>query len=304
MEDLRYLSIGSAGMGIFSYLGLMYILSFSSRSLFDKIEGCIGCSAGSYISLLVALGLHKNTELLYDIFLILKQNVLISNNKLLNVGIYANDVGKNISCELGQLVEFTLEKCGFSSKISLGDLQKHLSIKLAIVITDIKKGNPVILDAENYYNMPIVLAIQMSTAVPFLNPPIKYEDIFAIDGGVLQSLNMDYYPKKETFFIYCSQTYAKMGEEIDIISYSSYLIECFQKQHDRLTDIIMEEYPHIKVTSDNIFKFMDANYTLVTDKLDKLFVSGCIKSFEFSFPIFTGLIGSFILNLSRIQLSV
>lgn len=298
---IQYISIGSAGMGIFSYLGLIHTLACISPELFDDIKGCIGCSAGSYISLLIALGLQKDSKTLNEIFVLFKKNVLISNNKLLTVGMYANEFGKNISCELGQLVEHTLEKRGFSSKISLGDLQQHLKLRLAFVSADIKCGKTIILDANTHYNIPVTLAIQMSSAVPFLNPPIKYNKILAIDGAVLQQLNMDYFPKEETAFIYCVQTPSRMEENFDIIRYSAYIIQCLQQQHDNLTDAIMEGFPHIKMVADNIFKFVDQPCTLLTHKLDKLFVAGCIETLKNFMPEVFTLLGLFIINLSQTQ---
>jgi len=80
-----------------------------------------------------------------------------------------------------------LEKL-FGSRGRTNDFRK-LKRKLYVIATDLDTGEIVKLGAEGYDHIPISKAVQASTALPGLYPPVELEDRYYVDGGLKKTVH-------------------------------------------------------------------------------------------------------------------
>ena len=66
---------------------------------------------------------------------------------------------------------------------------RALKRKLFIVAADLDSGEPVIFGSEDWDHIPISLAVQASTALPGLYPPVSIEGRHYVDGVLLKTLH-------------------------------------------------------------------------------------------------------------------
>lgn len=66
---------------------------------------------------------------------------------------------------------------------------RKLARKLFVVSADLESGQPVIFGAEGWDHVPISRAVQASTAVPGLYPPVEIDGHLCVDGVLLKTLH-------------------------------------------------------------------------------------------------------------------
>lgn len=76
----------------------------------------------------------------------------------------------------------------FSKPGRTNDFRK-LANKLYVVAADLDAGESVRFGDDGYEDIPIPLAVQASTALPGLYPPVKIRDRFFVDGVLLKTLH-------------------------------------------------------------------------------------------------------------------
>lgn len=66
---------------------------------------------------------------------------------------------------------------------------RELERKLHIVATNLDTGRPVVFGTPHHNDVPISTAVQASTALPGLFPPVKIQGESFVDGGLLRTLH-------------------------------------------------------------------------------------------------------------------
>ena len=125
VETAEFVSIGSAGLGLFAYLGLIRTLHVTNPKLLEGARGFIGVSAGAFACLCLALELHRNDDFTL-IHNAAKRCTVLSNHKVCSFGLSAPNMGKNIACDLKQLANAMLRHGGFHEDVTMAGLQARL----------------------------------------------------------------------------------------------------------------------------------------------------------------------------------
>jgi predicted acylesterase/phospholipase RssA len=76
----------------------------------------------------------------------------------------------------------------FAIKGRTDDFRK-LSRKLFVVSADLEAGTPIVFGARGWDHVPISRAVQASTAVPGLYPPVEIDGRLCVDGVLLKTLH-------------------------------------------------------------------------------------------------------------------
>ena len=76
----------------------------------------------------------------------------------------------------------------FAIKGRTDDFRK-LARKLFIVSADLEAGTPIVFGARGWDHVPISRAVQASTAVPGLYPPVEIDGRLCVDGVLLKTLH-------------------------------------------------------------------------------------------------------------------
>ncbi len=66
---------------------------------------------------------------------------------------------------------------------------RKLKRKLRVVSADLEAGTPIVFGSEGWDHVPISRAVQASTAVPGLYPPVEIDDRLCVDGVLLKTLH-------------------------------------------------------------------------------------------------------------------
>jgi NTE family protein len=83
---------------------------------------------------------------------------------------------------------FDNEPIEFSNRGMTNDFRK-LAHRLLIVAVDLDTGEAVRFGSEGHDHVPISRAVQASTALPGLYPPVRIEDGYFVDGGLKRTLH-------------------------------------------------------------------------------------------------------------------
>lgn len=66
---------------------------------------------------------------------------------------------------------------------------RKLGHKLFVVAADLESGRAIVFGSKGWDHVPISLAVQASTALPGLYPPVEIEDRMCVDGVLLRTLH-------------------------------------------------------------------------------------------------------------------
>ncbi len=161
---MRYLIIGSGGMGIYAYLG--YIKSIEDK--LDKVEEFSGASCGSILAVMLSLG-FKPDEILEKLLSVDNKTLSKVNVRSLfkNYGFISHDPIKTV---LKQILE---------CDPTFSELKRDVHIPAFCL----NLNRTEYFSKESHPNMSVVDAICMSISVPVLFSAYQHNDMLYVDGA-------------------------------------------------------------------------------------------------------------------------
>jgi NTE family protein len=148
------------------------------RGLLSSVDKYIGTSVGSIIAYLLCIG-YTPIEIMVRIC----QTDPLTRMAQFDVFGAVSGVGAVSYSVINDLVEkMTIEKIG--RLLTLGALQKEFGKTLVCGTYNYTRRRHEFLDASTRCDMPCLTAIRMSSNVPFLFEPFRYEDDYFLDGGL------------------------------------------------------------------------------------------------------------------------
>ena len=106
-------------------------------------------------------------------------------------------VGMFDNTPLRKYLETIFSKPGRTNKFS------ELAVQLYVVAADLDAGESVRFGEEGFDDVPISLAVQASTALPGLYPPVKIGDRYFVDGVLLKTLHASVALEKGAGLVLC-----------------------------------------------------------------------------------------------------
>ena len=154
-------------------------LQYSSDNfLLKKIHTFIGTSAGAICGYLLAIG-YDPIEIM--VYLCTKQ--ILERMKQFNIVAMMNGGGATTFSHIHeQLEKMTIEKIG--KLITLKELHTLFGKTLICITYNFTSGKEEILSHEIYPDMPCLIALRMSSNLPFIFDSFKYMGSFYVDGAV------------------------------------------------------------------------------------------------------------------------
>ena len=205
------LTIGGGSYKGFAFLGALEYLS--KNNLIDYIDNFHGCSAGAIVGILFLIG-FKPIEII----------TMFSN---LNFSELWDFDLNNIKTKYSLLGDKTFElfKNIFSYKenvnITISEFNKKYNTNINIYSFNIVKRELVNFNSNNFENLPVIIAVKASFAIPILFEPVIIENEYYVDGcakmlsGVLNQINDGYIIK------------LNYENKYPIFSFSSYINSLF-----------------------------------------------------------------------------
>ena len=196
---------GGSTKGI-AYIGILKGLE--EYNIINNIKTFCGTSIGAIFSFILNIGFNYNE--LYKIILDLDINKLCEINNFNNYGF---DDGMKII----NFIKSLMDKKKIKYDITFKELFELTNKKLIICVCNLTLKKSEYLNYKNNPNMKILTALRMSFSIPILFCPIKYNDYYYIDGGIMDNLPCNIFKNKNK--ILC----ININNDININSLENYL---------------------------------------------------------------------------------
>ena len=195
--DNEYTSLVFEGGGVrgIAYVGI--IRKLYEKDIMKNIKNVGGSSAGSQTAALIALGftLTEIEEIMIELPLeSFKDN---SCGCIRDICRFFNEFGYNKGEFMDNYFEDIIKQKTGIKKATFKDLYERTKVHLKITGTCLETESLEIFDYINTPNMPVSLAIHISSCIPFFFKAVKYNGKTYIDGGCLKNFPLDLFIDKE-----------------------------------------------------------------------------------------------------------
>jgi predicted acylesterase/phospholipase RssA len=190
------------------------------ESLHHEITTYIGTSSGAMIGYLIAIG-YTPLEIMLDIC----TKRIMDKLQFFDMCGMINGIGAcSFSIIQEQLEKMTISKIG--TLLTLKDLHDKYNRVLICTTYNMTKGKCEYLSHTNYPNLPCLTALRMSSNLPLVFEPYKYEQSFYIDGAICDNFPIDVGDRvgKKVLGILLSSPSQSMEPAMPIVEYVYKLI--------------------------------------------------------------------------------
>jgi len=251
---IKNIVFSGAGLRIYTFLG--FIKALNELDLLKNITSIIGTSSGSLIATLCIL------DFTYDEIeeIILKINTSnlknINSDNIINFfKDYGIDDGKNFERIINIILNIKVK----NENITFKQLYEITHKKLIITATCVNSMDIEYFDYETTPDIPIKKVLLMSISIPLIFKPIKLDNKFYVDGGLISHYPIDYFKdnKDETLGILVTSSLNKFMEINNIKDYIYNIMSC------SFINLIKNCYNNYKentiLVENNTVNFLDFN---------------------------------------------
>ena len=180
MYDTIVISGGSTKC--ISLLGAIQCLIDKDKLKLNEIENFVGTSAGAMICYFLSIGYEP-----LDIFTEICTSKVLSKLHPINpIGSLMNTKGlMSYSLIQEELERMTIQKIGYFPTFK--DIEKNL----VITTYNLTKSKVEYLSKENSNDLPCLVGLRMSSNLPFIFTPFKYNNCLYLDGGLVDNFPID-----------------------------------------------------------------------------------------------------------------
>lgn len=108
--------------------------------------------------------------------------------------------------------------------ITLEEFFQLTKIEYDILTTDVAEMKSVTLNHTTHPTLPLITALMMSSAIPVVFPPVKYQDKYYLDGVYRRHCPMVNYPADTVMIIYIDALPATLPDLNDTAAYFQYIL--------------------------------------------------------------------------------
>ncbi len=150
----------------------------------NKIKNYYGSSIGGLILSFLSIG--YTIEEVYQIFYYLN----FAHYQDIDIKYMLNYGGLDNGTKYNRLLVSIFQYKNISANITLKELYDRNNINLYLTGTNVSQHNCVYFSHHTHPNMTLLMAIRITTCIPFLYVPIEYEGNVYMDGGLLAPIPM------------------------------------------------------------------------------------------------------------------
>ncbi len=171
------------GGGIKGIIHSGVLFALEELGLLKNFKEFAGSSVGGLILTLYILG-YSPAEL-YD-FVKLFDLRRLKNISIMNIDLFGLDIGYNMEYVTKRLIKGK----GFDENITLKELYDKTNKKLILVTVCLNTLELCYVSYETFPDLPVFIAVRMTTSIPFIYCPVQYKNKMYIDGGCLDNYPM------------------------------------------------------------------------------------------------------------------
>ena len=199
---IKTLCFSGGGIKGLAFIGALEKLIEKKIFLLSDIKSFVGTSAGAILSFLLNLGWDMNE---------IKDFVLNFNFNKLTSEINSLSFFEKFGIQDGERLQLLFIKF-LESKLNVKDitfkeLYEKTHKKLLIIGTNLTKSEEVVFSYKNTPNFSVILALRISVSIPVIFTPVKYENDFYVDGGIINNFPLNHCSKRSTFGFYIKNSY-------------------------------------------------------------------------------------------------
>lgn len=216
---IKNLVLAGAQLKGVAYIGVLKAME--ELKIIDNIENILGVSSGSLFGLGMILG-FKSCDLEHMILELALENLKdFQSDSVFNLFYtYGLDKGDKIT----KLTKVILRKKTGNEDISFKELnEKFPNKKLIIVGSNLSKNCVEYFSVDHTPDMPVHIAIRISTSFPLVFEKVEYNGSIYLDGGLLLNYPIEYFENRDETLGICTTTLNKNSE--DISSFDKYIIK-------------------------------------------------------------------------------
>ena len=220
---IKNIVFSGAGLRIYTFVG--FIKALNEHNLLKHITSVIGTSSGSLIAVLCVLNFsYKEIE---EIVLKINASNLknINSENIINFfSDYGIDDGKNFE----RIIKIILNIKVKNDNITFKELYEITNKKLIITATCVNSMDIEFFDHISTPDIPIIKVLLMSISIPIIFKPVKLDNKYYVDGGMISHYPIDYFKdyKNETIGILVTSSLNNSKEINNIKDYIYNIMSC------------------------------------------------------------------------------
>ena len=251
---IKNIVFSGAGLRIYTFLG--FIKALNERDLLKNITSIIGTSSGSLIAVLCILDFSYNE--IEEIILKINASNLknINSENIINFfKDYGVDDGKNFE----RIITIILNIKVKNENITFKELYELTNKRLIITATCVNTMDIEYFDYQTTPDISIKKVLLMSISIPLIFKPVKLDNKFYVDGGLISHYPIDFFKdeKDETIGVLVTSSLNKFMEINSIQDYIYNIMSC------SFINLIKNCYNNYKentvLVENNTVNFLDFN---------------------------------------------
>ena len=192
--DIEHLVMSGGGpvFGLYMYGALNYLCN-NDIVVMSKLKTIHGCSAGSVVGALLCLKYDWKDLSDYIVGKPWDKIVNIEPEDIFNV---SNQKGVLERKFFEEIFSSLLLAKDLSVETTLKELYEFSGIDLHIYSVQLENFDYIDMSYSSHPDLEVIDAINMSSAIPFIFKPVKYQEEYYIDGGVRKNFPLDTFREK------------------------------------------------------------------------------------------------------------
>jgi NTE family protein len=228
----RRIAFCGGGLRCVAHVGVLKALE--KHDMLGCVKEVTGISGGSFFALLFILG--YTLEQIERLAIGIDFNIL-GTIEPEDVLLFPLTFGLNSGEGIEKLITSVLKQKGFSSDITLGELDKKVNIHFKCYATELQTSTIKDLCSRNTPNMKVTTAVRASMSLPIMYSPVKDGESLLVDGGVLHNLPLVFLKDdeiQETLGVFFTIKQAVIPQAVEgVLDYVKYMYEAIIDMRNR-----------------------------------------------------------------------
>ena len=230
-EKIDTLCFSGGGVKGIAFIGALEHLIKNKIIIMEDIKTYVGTSAGAMLSFLLNIGWEISE--IKDFLLNFNFEKLISGIDSLSL---FETYGIQDRNKLQLLFIKFLENKFQVKDITFEELYQRTNKKIIVIGTNLTKSEEAVFSYKTTPKFSVVLALRISSSIPLIFKPIKYENELYVDGGIVNNFPLNHCSKKTTIGLYIKNS----GNSIESIN--DFILSVLNTTTDTISNKSMKKY--------------------------------------------------------------
>jgi predicted acylesterase/phospholipase RssA len=215
---IEHIIINSGGPNILVQLGMVAEAIDQQLIQLENITSVHGCSSGSILGVFLCLKIPIQDVVDYVVTRKWEKCVNYDINRF-----YTTKGIVDIQWVAEMVIPF-FKAYDIPLTVTMEEFYVRTGIEFDILTTEVTEMNSVLINHTTFPDLPVITAIQMSSAIPVVFPPVQYKDKHYVDGVCSQHCPWVDFPE-DTVCIFAIDAMIGMVPELeDVYGYFQHLL--------------------------------------------------------------------------------